>query len=1346
MVSKTEAQTFNADWEKAIAFAQQHGIGSKDLLPIYQQDAQRMANYGTPMSIAERNRALLAAKNPNNVTPVPSDKPNPSSFLGNFRSNLANIFTGLAPNHLIPNIVHSAVNAVVHPQSWLHPIEEVGQGVATGNIGEVRTGIEAAGSANSILNWVPGVYDLAQLSKGGVDALLTQPVTAFLDVAPFAPAGRVLSLATNEMRMGAMASKLGMTTEALQKASIPKMGMAWAMMRPLTKIVNEGDATTTVNAFPGAGLLTRKMMRDENDNPLTIKGMLSDWSRKSNAVSKVVTALGAGSLEANILGTDAVAWSLIPAQRAFADLSPELAQQANDLLNSNVVYYQVTHDGDLDPAVVDAYKKGMAVKGIVEDQTLASGDIAFVRGPKNAVEVYVAGERPSPVVESSRAMHSAILDTVKMLGPTNELRKQMDASGRAIDQSLTGLEQSRTAALQTPIKGRTEPVYTDIKGAKPKGPIRLSYERQKNLLTGDTGLVGQLTHELSHFDEEGKARNPDYETALAMTKASISSLEHEGIGRVPFQTAPQLTDLYANLKGLKSQLEDRVKMEKRFEDHLLKRRGDKGTLAEQLKKLAEAQAKFHADWWANASDAWRSVGLDAAVDRGIELLRSAEKIGAATETMKSLGWGEKQREKVLSDDKLLMEFAWHNSRYIGSNPAGVSILTEEEKDAIYQSFENNVRTLREMGETPMWMPVVTSRDLQGYRAGTYSVGTNPAIRTLSTAKPRAMRDLFQPERYDAMAALHLSTQEIVRRNNAIEVVTRHIAPHSRTDEEMAVWAQRAFPDEYGGRPTDLFSHSDLAQTHLDRLGMVEWDPIGKVGFTLPRWGRNKVYLPKSLAKAYDSMISHQGFPMDGVYDKATNVFRTAILDLSPRFTAHKVFGTGLMLIMRSGPGIANPANWAKAWDAMKDPTSLPAAMRQTSAERGVEGVTHVSVRLERTRDSALGVVAHQSGTQLAHMHAQEQLAKEGKDWRTAGPVAWASALAKVNRRFTDRVSLFYRALAMFDHAAKAGKEEFYTDPVTGQRVAMTPERAQEEGVQAALKGLGDLHAVSPLERRTFMRIMPFYGWTKHVLQYVMTYPVDHPYRAQFLAVQASFDAEPKALEDRLLFMFFLGSPDSSGNVKGVDVRFLDPFRDTANYLTLGGWISALNPAISAPLAAIDPNLIYGNTSLYPNVTYNSLYGIETSAPTGNPLAAAAEQFVPQIGAVDAAMQLASNYRGLATKNPNQFAKTIFESLNVPFAQVQNLNLKQLAAKGEIARYNVAKTAANNAWTSGGMGGSGIEKALAGYTSVPSPLNPAYEMTPAQLQELYNAALAAYPGQNPADVIATPPTPPPTYTP
>jgi hypothetical protein len=224
------------------------------------------------------------------------------------------------------------------------------------------------------------------------------------------------------------------------------------------------------------------------------------------------------------------------------------------------------------------------------------------------------------------------------------------------------------------------------------------------------------------------------------------------------------------------------------------------------------------------------------------------------------------------------------------------------------------------------------------------------------------------------------------------------------------------------------------------------------------------------------------------------------------------------------------------------------------------------------------------------------------------------------------------------------------------------------------------------------------------------------------------------LPKRLQFLMFLGSPDVAGNVNALDVRFMDPLRDTANYATIGGWISALNPIISAPIAMIDPSVIFGGVPLYPNVTYDQFYGIETAPAQGSPLTAV-EQVVPQISALDAALGISAQYRHLAATNPNSFAKAIFESLNVPFAQVQHLNLKQIAAKNELDRYQVAKQAATNAFDSGDF------SAISGLSSVPDPLNSQWNVTPGYLQSLYNQLLTEYPGTPPSQTALPPPSAP-----
>jgi hypothetical protein len=96
-------------------------------------------------------------------------------------------------------------------------------------------------------------------------------------------------------------------------------------------------------------------------------------------------------------------------------------------------------------------------------------------------------------------------------------------------------------------------------------------------------------------------------------------------------------------------------------------------------------------------------------------------------------------------------------------------------------------------------------------------------------------------------------------------------------------------------------------------------------------------------------------------------------------------------------------------------------------------------------------------------------------------------------------------------------------------------------------------------------------------------------------------------------------------------------------------------------------------------------------------------------------------------------KSILENLNIPFV-TPPVNLKQVAAEDEGARYKVAAATAYNAFQSGDF------SSLAGYSTVPNPLNPAYEITPAALEKLYQEAQAATPGVAPIESLLPPPTP------
>jgi hypothetical protein len=464
-------------------------------------------------------------------------------------------------------------------------------------------------------------------------------------------------------------------------------------------------------------------------------------------------------------------------------------------------------------------------------------------------------------------------------------------------------------------------------------------------------------------------------------------------------------------------------------------------------------------------------------------------------------------------------------------------------------------------------------------------------------------------------------------------------------------------------------------------------------------------------------------------DVATALFRTSVLAFSPRFTAHILFGGTFLLALRVDPRsfIRFTGQVYKELKQGKADDVTPSWARRPTQYGADDMTSHAAIGFHEA-----------TGRKMGNLVLHEIMDRKGLDVRQVS--SWLTAAAHLNYTFTNWVVQMQRGIAYYDGMAaliRRGERKGFILDETGQRVQVTVERAQEEGARASERVMGDLRKMTPLERNVFTKVMPFYGWTKHILKYVASYPMDHPYRAQWLSNLANYNSEevPSGLATRIQLLFFLGSPSPNGDVSAIDVRALDPLRDTANYATWTGWLSALNPGLTALPAMIDPEIIFGNNVVYPTLTYSQLYGTREAAPSGGPITAI-EQYIPQVQALDAALGISSQYRNLRKTDPQGFANTIFSALGIPFAQVQHINLKQEAAKNEISRYQVAAAAASSAWSSGDF------SQIAGYPSVPDPLQPDYNISPAALQALYNELLRQSGGQPPSEVAV--PLPAPAY--
>jgi hypothetical protein len=165
--AKSPYQDFQVAWTKTVNWAHSQGISNAAIIPVYQMDSARVVQGEYTMSEAERTRAILAAENPNNVTPLPSDKPAGGvfGFFTNLEHDASNIFTGLQPTHMVTSIFDSVKNTVQHPGWLFNPTK------------------------NTLAQMIPGVSLIGEYEQGGMDNLAAHPLITFLNLLGIASAG-----------------------------------------------------------------------------------------------------------------------------------------------------------------------------------------------------------------------------------------------------------------------------------------------------------------------------------------------------------------------------------------------------------------------------------------------------------------------------------------------------------------------------------------------------------------------------------------------------------------------------------------------------------------------------------------------------------------------------------------------------------------------------------------------------------------------------------------------------------------------------------------------------------------------------------------------------------------------------------------------------------------------------------------------------------------------------------------------------------------------------------------------------------------------------------------------------
>ena len=915
-------------------------------------------------------------------------------------------------------------------------------------------------------------------------------------------------------------------------------------------------------------------------------------------------------------------------------------------------------------------------------------------------------------------------------------------AAKKVEEAIYGKREEASAHLQqTKDYHDEQTVVQKARHKEQRDRLLHEYNTGKAKRAGDfatriAGIKAGLTHQLEIYDRElevGRQAKSDavYRESLRLFRQKVRDANAQAAAFI--KGARQRMEA-ENKLAFREYERDRSRLARTHDQerktlalqHRTVKEGMGGLLAE-VRTYAKAVQRFHQAVFDSPADNFRDPFLHIYARRLGELGEDSAAKAATFEFIEGMtGASRKAKQALYSDPLLLGEYMRTRWNDIYRQPDLDPELAKDAADEMRQTQEDAKNELRMLIGQGFHVPYIPTTGPYDERLGESSF--TPLIGR-GIPKPDMTKEKvwdFTAKKDDWVIGINKAVVQTLQRDAIVHMLDNHIRPLLVTQSQLADFLD---PRVIGQGAEGATIKYDYA-TKAAELGLKVFNPDSLFGIRMPRWGSDEMYLPAPLVDALERFNSQRR----SLLAKPTKVFRYSILGLSPRYTAHVVFGGSMMLALRSTPYM--PLMVGKAAKALRDGT-IPHEIFRREVEQGFVSPATLA---EFRGQTAIDQFGRAAGHDMVHMLQGEHIERVQKVARAAAtPVHGLRALADINFRFTRYVRDLQAAIAYLDGAAKweraHGAKITVEHPETGRLVEVTPERAIKEGMHHVEEVYGNLNRMSPFERSVAQSVMPFYGWQKHILGYVFSFPFDHPYRAMVLSQVAfnSSQAVPLADPLRIQLLMFLGGPDKNGNTAAIDMRSLDPFRDVANYATLTGFFEALNPALEAPLAmAFGPQAVYGESNLYPGVTYNAFYGIRTATPGGN-LITGLEQFVPQVGALQSAVASATGVRSMWNTNRPAAIKQLLQSLNIPFV-TPPVNLPQVAARGEAARFETAKAAAQNAFSSGDF------SSLRGYTTVPYPLNTAYQVTPAQLQQIYNQALKTQPGVAPIESLLPPPTP------
>ena len=1074
--------TFNTDWSKIRGWAASQKLPETAVNNVYTLDQARLSEGTYAMSNAERTRAILAASGQNYNTALPSDKPAASNIFGNTLSNVRAIATGLMPTRLVANLfdtVKETAHALEDPASMQ---------------GKTETATLANYATKTLLSWLPGVYDVgtalnadkrnpdpfsALFSTAAFDALAKQPVTTALDVMPalkFVDAGVGSEVARTAVG-SAISDRLGITPQRLgQMGGVRIAGKAFGSIRPklggsgVLKDI-DGNIITDEHGAPTIGI--RTLSQRASDRATTM------------GFGKVLGGLAHLLHTGNNEATDIFRRQIKPLREAVAKLSPDqhlsdgsivpgTLSQFNDVMHSGRPVDQILEDESIPVEVRTAVQAYQPIAELHLKTMIDAGEIVPVTLRDGSTALY---ERTSPVLDQVRQADEAHAAA----DAANEATDKLVATSKALDSAGVPLMQ-RTTEIKDGIAG-TVVMQPQLSG---------QYLAMFGRLTGKGGLIEQMQDAVNRQDwvelrrvakkadkmmdsvyvtgretidlrvgpgHEHLADDPAYLEGYRAFKAGKKSPDVPAANRtadyedkwnkgmndarhagpasrvVPaiqgWESVPVLNELRGNIQMLYKYGQTRAELLKKYDNAYNGRfqNSYKKSAKYLNKKAAEADEKVMKSVRRNWQGQYRDVVLNSFFKNFLQSDKAEASLNESAAYLKKEGYDEQQVDALRRENpRKLWEIIVAVADPTFRDPF-LPEMTPEDHAIFMENALNEADMLRATGTPPMWVPTISGKTVKDAEADD-RIYVNPMkYPTVDSAfaKSRDMSSTIN----DVMLGVSRSMKQPLERHVVLEFAEHGIKPMLMAQAKLRLAVGR---EHIGAaRAATSASGGGFLDDAINRqYGMSVFDIPRQLGIKNSDMGLddNEIYyMPSNMRKQIETMVGRDQFPLKGAWDKTTGVFKYSILGLSPRYTAHILFGGSLMMALR-----IDPRSLAMIGQAAKLVQRLPRGRCRRQIQFGDPG------------GGPAGIAGRPGSTTSVVRRWAGSTCRSGSSI-TASRSTWPRRPTMPRRPPTSTSSSPTTSAtcngpsAYLDGIKKAERQGFLHDPITGERIQMTAERA-----------------------------------------------------------------------------------------------------------------------------------------------------------------------------------------------------------------------------------------------------------------------------------------------------------------